>query len=372
MDLLQRTQIQKASELLNSASRQEEKIDNGIGLSDREIRSYSTLTAIQKKYDSIIHRRPFDGLESECHATISKRLGEPTSAGVIYIPDEILYRDLTAGIFSTGGALVSLKNISFIEILRNRTVVFKLGVRRMPGQTQQITIPKQSGSATHYWLSTEATNITESQQVFGQVALTPKTVGAYTEVSRQLLLQSNPAAESIVMSDLASVLGVAVSDGVINGTGASGEPLGVLNTSGIGTVSGTSLAYAGLIEFQQDVADANAVLNPDTLGYVTTPSVAGLLKSRQRFTGSDSPLWRGSLHTGEIEGVPAYSTKQVPAGSMIYGDWSQVVVAEWGNLAIEVNPFADFKAGIIGIRGLWSVDIVVRHAESFSVATSIT
>ncbi|HJW87063.1 MAG TPA: hypothetical protein VJ440_10560, partial [Candidatus Brocadiaceae bacterium] len=177
MDFLQQAQIKKAGELLNSASRQEQKIDNGIGLSEREIRSYSFLTAIGKKHNSIIRHTTFDGVEAEAHRALAAKLGEPVSSGTIYIPSEILYRDLTVGILGAGGALVGLKNVSFIDVLRNRTVVFKLGVQRMPGQVQQITIPKQSGAATHYWLNTEATDITESQPVFAQVALTPKTVG---------------------------------------------------------------------------------------------------------------------------------------------------------------------------------------------------
>lgn len=371
-DILTKTRIGKAVEILSPELESRSKPDNAIGLSDREVRSYSILNAIKRKHDSIIRHTTFDGIESEAHRTIAKRLGEPISGGVIYIPSEILYRDLSAGIASAGGFLVPTKNVSFIEILRNRSVTFKLGVQRMPGQTQQVTIPKQSGAATYYWLSTEATATTESNQTFGQVALTPKTVGAYTEVSRQLLLQSNPSAEAITMNDLAGLLGVAVDAGVINGSGANGEPLGILSTSGIGSVTGTSLAYAGLVEFQSDVAAANAIVNENTLGYVTTPTVAGLLKSRQRFTGTDSPLWRGSIHRGEIEGVQALSTLQMPTATLLYGDFSQVVVAEWGNLAIEVNPFADFKTGIIGVRGLWSVDVAIRHAESFSVATSIT
>ncbi|MCC6543092.1 MAG: phage major capsid protein [Nitrospirae bacterium] len=373
MDILQQSQIKKATELLNSAARQE-KINDSIGLSDREIKRYSILSGIKGKYDSIINRSSFrDSFEAECHDTIAKRLGIPISDGQFYVPAEILYRDLTAGISSAGGYLVgSTTGGSFIEILRNRSVVFRLGAQRMPGQTQQILLPKQTGAATAYWLNLEATAPTETTQTFGQVALTPKTVGAYTEVSRQLLLQSDPSAEAIVTSDLASVVGVALDSGTISGSGMAGQPQGIMNTTGIGTVTGTSLGYDGLVEFQSDVATASAVLNEGAQGYVTTPAVAKLLKTRQRFTGTDSPLWQGSISSGMIEGARAVSTLQMPTATMLFGDWSQIVVAEWGNLTIEVNPFADFKARIIGVRAMWSVDVTIRHAESFSVATSIT
>jgi hypothetical protein len=57
---------------------------------------------------------------------------------------------------------------------------------------------------------------------------------------------------------------------------------------------------------------------------------------------------------------------------MLYGDWDQVVIAEWGVLQVEVNPYANFQAGIIGVRAMVSVDVGLRYAAAFSLATSIT
>ena len=55
------------------------------------------------------------------------------------------------------------------------------------------------------------------------------------------------------------------------------------------------------------------------------------------------------------------SSRQMPTATMLFGDWSTVSAVEWGVLAIEVNPFTDFKAGIIGIRAIWSMDVIVVH-----------
>jgi HK97 family phage major capsid protein len=163
-----------------------------------------------------------------------------------------------------------------------------------------------------------------------------------------------------------------VDSAIINGDGANGKPTGIRNTAGIGTFSGTTLGLAALSEAQEDVLAANAMLNPATLGYATTPAVAKLLKGRQRFTGSDTPLWQGALHDGQIEGVRSIASLQLPTATMVYGDWSQVLVPEWGALAVGLNPYANFPAGIVGIRAMWFIDVIVRHAPSFTVASSIT
>jgi HK97 family phage major capsid protein len=352
----------------------EEKPDV-IGLTRREIGNYSILRALGEVYEMCRQKQPWrlSGVEGEAHRTLEKKHGPLASAAAFYVPPEIQHRDLTAAAAGAGGYLVATTTGgSYIERLRNTSVVFRLGAQRLPGQRENLAIPQLSASASATWLSTEATQATESQQTFKQVSSTPKHVAGYTEISRQLLKQSNPAAEQVVMGDLGAILAVAADLAFLNGTGTSGQPLGLLGTSGIGTFSGTTLALAALTEAQQDILDGNALLDPRGLGYATTPAVAKLLKNRQRFTSTDTPLWQGPLHDGTIEGVRALSSNQIPSATMIYGDWSQVLVPEWGVLAVELNPYANFLAGIVGVRAIWSVDVIFRHIESFTVSTSIT
>lgn len=182
------------------------------------------------------------------------------------------------------------------------------------------------------WLSTEATPATESTATFDQISGHPQTAAAYSEISRQLLKQSDPSAEAVVMLGLAADVSVAADQAVFQGTGTE-QPQGIIGTAGVGAISGTTLAYAGLVQAQTDIANGNAVLDPLSLGYVTTPTVAQTLKARQQFANTDSPLWLAAVHEGLISGVKAISTKQIPAAKMIYGDWSQAAVAEWGGAA---------------------------------------
>jgi HK97 family phage major capsid protein len=168
------------------------------------------------------------------------------------------------------------------------------------------------------------------------------------------------------------VVALAVDNASINGTGASGQPLGIVGTAGIGAVTGTTLAYSGVVEFQTDVLTANALVNPAAAGYVATPAVAALLSGRSRFTNTDTPLWEGSLMDGAVAGFRAMSSTQIAAGRMLFGDFSQLVIAEWGALEIEVNPYANFAAGITGVRAFYTVDVGVRYAGSFSYSTAIT
>jgi HK97 family phage major capsid protein len=355
-----------------------------LGLSPREVRQFSLFRAVQAAADKNWTQA---GFELECTREISKRLQKMADPNTFFVPYDLMARtvdvpramltrqyastrDLTAASAGAGGYLVDTVNVGFIDILRNRSVAYRMGARRLSGLQGNVTIPRQSGSATAVWLANEGSTITESAQTFQQVALSPKSVGAYTEISRQLLLQSSPGAEGLVTADLAAVTALAVDTGVISGSGGSGQPQGIIGTSGVGSVTGTSLGYAGVLDLQDDVATANVM--PAAGGYVTTSAVAKLLMQRVKFAGTATPLWDGNLWDANMAGFQAMSSIQIPSANLLFGDWSQVIVAEWGVLQVDVNPFANFQAGVVGIRAITSIDVALRYGAAFSLATSIT
>jgi HK97 family phage major capsid protein len=342
-----------------------------LDLSKKDTQRFSLFKAI-----NALTQKSWAGaeFEKECHDTILQRTGlrEAVHQG-FYLPTDIQKRDLTVGTSTAGGNLVAtdLQAQSFIDLLRARSRAAQLGMTMLSNLVGNVSIPKLTGAATAYWLANEATSITESQQTFGQLALAPKTLGAYTELSRLLMLQSTPAAEALVMNDLAKVLALAIDLAVFEGSGSSGQPTGISLTAGIGSVTGTSIDLAKCIEFQTDLATGNALA--DGCAYITTPAVAGLMKGRARISSTDSlTLWSGSVLDGSIEGFPATTSTQLTAASMIFGDFSQVVLAEWGMLEIALNPYAAFATAITGIRAIQTVDVGIRQAAAFSRGTSIT
>ena len=359
------------SKIMNAMAAAQTAPVTNLGLTRNETKRFSVLRAIKAMADKDWKGAAF---ELECSQEICKRAGipEPLHNG-FYVPMDVQERDLTVGTASAGGYLVGTDLVpsSFIDLLRARSVVAGLGASMLTGLVGNVAIPKLTGAATAYWLANEATAITESQQTIGQLALSPKTLGAYTEISRLLMLQSTPAADQLVMNDFAKVMALAVDLAALEGTGSSGQPSGISVTAGIGSVTGTSIDLAKCIEFQTDVATGNA-LTPNC-AYVTTPTVAGLLSARARISSTDSvTLWQGNVLEGRVEGYRARTTTQVTAASMVFGDFERVVIGEWGFLEMALNPYASFAAAITGIRAIQSVDIGIRQAAAFSRATSIT
>lgn len=348
-----------------------------LGLSAKETEQFSLVRAINACANKDWSKA---GYELEVSRAVAEKMNKVNEPMKFFVPFEVLQRgipgasggfqrDLTAGTTSAGGYLVETTNVGFIEMLRNRSVCLRMGARELTGLVGNVAIPKQTAGATAYWLTNEATQATEGGLTFAQVSLTPKSVAAYVEISRQLLIQSSPGAEGIVTSDLAKQVALAADLAGLEGSG-SPQPTGIASTSGIGSFTGATLSYAYVLDAQVDVADNNVM--PMRGGYVTTPAVAAICMQRQRFTSTDTPLWVGNIWDGAMCGFPAMSSKQLTAATMIFGDWAELIMASWGTLEVEVNPYANFQAGIVGVRAMYLMDVGVRLAGAFTRATSIT
>lgn len=276
------------------------------------------------------------------------------------------FRDLTAGTFTAGGALVSTPAAP-LESLIQRFSVFGQLVTVMTGMSTPFSLPRTTTVPTASWIAAELAAIPESQPVFGAVAFTPKYCSAYMQVSRQLLLQA--PAESVVASQAAEAVARAIDAAIIAGSGVAGQPTGIVNTAGVHAQSGTSYAHASALNQREQVLLSGA--REDNLVWVGHPTVQELIGGRERHAGGGNTLWDAD----GILGIPAIATTSVPTGTLILGDFSRVTVAVFdgaGFLELQFDPFSDFRAGIAGFRLMVPVDVGVSPAAAFSVATSIT
>jgi HK97 family phage major capsid protein len=273
-------------------------------------------------------------------------------------------RALNAGTASAGGYTVGTNVLAsdMIELLRNKMLVARLGARVLTGLQGDIAIPRHTGGATAYWLSETAT-VTGSQQTFGQLALTPHRLGATTAYSKQLLAQSSLAIEAFVREDLMTTLALEKDRAALNGSNASGEPLGLLNCNGIGGVTfGAAATWTKVVEFETDVSSGNA--DTARAAFLTTPAVRGKWKTIPKVTGYPVFLWE----KGMVNDYPAEVTNQVPSDKVIFGDWSQIILADWDGLDVVVDPYTLATEGQVRVVIHTLTDVGLRQVASFSVS----
>lgn len=335
-----------------------------IGMSEKEVRQFSFTRAINALANPN-SRKAQEAAAFEMEVSQSAAAAAGVDARGIYVPADVLKRDLQATTATQGEEVVAedLMSGSFIELLRNNMALNDMGISMMSGLQGNVAIPRQDGAATAYWIDPEGSAITaESTQTMDQVTLTPRTVGAYTDYSRQLLLQSSIDVENFVRQDLAAQLALALDVAGLYGTGAGGQPTGLV-TAGITKVTAFAAAvptFAEVVGLETEVATNNALKG--SLGYITDFGTRGGLKTTSKAGTEAIFVWDGE----EMNGYRAKVSSQVTSGDVFFGNWSDLILGMWGGLDITVDPYSLSTTGNIRVVAFQSADYANRHLESFA------
>lgn len=372
-------------------------------LTPAEKRRYSYLRALQA---SITKDWSGAGFEREVSTDIAKRTKKDTQGFYIpndlpFCPDEEHLRawqmlsqqgkvqmraPYLVGTAAQGGNLVQTQLLyeNFVEVLRNQLVTALLGARYLTGLTGNIDIPRQITQTGTYWVA-ESGAPTEAEATFDKISLRPKTVGALSKMSRLMLLQATPAIEMLARQDLLAVIGLAIDLAALSGSGASNQPTGIVNQSGVGSVvggtNGANLTFDHLISLKYATKYANApqgasafAMNSKAIGYLSTlkASTGSYLWDPQGGLTANSPdRVKGSPYA-ESQQLRATLTKGSSSGicsELIYGNWQELFIAMWGITEIMLNPYdaTGFTTGDVLVRAFQTCDIGVRHGASFAV-----
>ena len=337
---------------------------NDIGLSDKETRRFSFVKALNYlSNQGDAQARRDAAFEIEVGETAAKQY-ERSSNGIV-IPNEVLRRDLVVGTPTAGGDLVDdvLLAGSFIDLLRNRLSIAQAGATMLTGLQGNISIPRLTSSATAYWIG-ENSAPAESQQAIDQVNMTPKTVGAFVDYSRRLLLQSSIDVEGMVRNDLARVIALEIDRAAVYGTGSSNQPQGLTNVSGIGSETLTSFGtFAEYIAMETDVAAANA--DAGALRYIINASARGALKSTEKASNTAQFVYEND----QINGYPVIVSNQLANNDALFGDFSMFVMGMWSGLDLTVDPYAGATAGTVRVIALQDIDFAVKQPGAFCLGT---
>jgi len=320
-----------------------------------------------------------EGFELEIHQEICKRDLGVTPGGFMVpfsepeqdIPISRTKRDSQATVFNTGGALVPTELLPPIELLRNRLISTQAGIRMLAGLTGgNILIPRQTAPATAYSVSEIAT-LTSSNLLLDQIAMAPHRAGATTNYSKQLLLQGQGPVEALIYDDAMQVLALYIDLMTIAGSGSNDQPMGILQTPGIGSVLfGGTATYSNIINFENFLDINNA--DSDASCWVVTPAVKNAWKKiAVALTGStviggvQNALWVGKGRDGEVAGYRAMSTNQMPNNLALFGDFSSCMMAMWGGFDVVLDPYTLAKqAEYVLTMNTW-FDIALRHPQKF-------
>ena len=335
------------------------------------------------------------GLERELNDEITRQVGR--SAEGVYVPDFAWQQRGPLSTAATGGSGAEVvfddfvptehRGDMFIEALRAKQVLGNLGTTYLSGLTGRIKMPKLATGANAAFVE-ELADVSDGAGTDGGVTLQPRTMGSFVEMSRLLVMESVPAIEQIIRNDLLASAADRTEFYAINGSGSSGQPTGILNTSGINNLdisSGTdvdALTWADIIALVKLVEEDNGIVNSAAAGFLSHPAVKAKLASTAKVSSTDSVQILDAPWT-ELYGQPIEFTSNVPttldpgdggndASALVYGDFSQLIIAQFGAPSILVDPYSNSKSGTVRMVLHAELDVGVRNAVSFAKTDEVS
>jgi HK97 family phage major capsid protein/HK97 family phage prohead protease len=335
-----------------------------IGMSKEEVRDFSLIKAIRAMANPSDRRAQEEAaFEFECSAEAARQYGKDAQG--IMLPAEVLRswgkRDLNTSDDSTLVA-EDYRGNSFIDILRNESSVMQAGATMLRGLQGNVVIPKKTAGASAGWIATEGGDSAESEFTSGSVTMSPKVIGAHTDVTRLLLQQSSLDVENLIRDDLTKSIATAIDLGALAGSGSSGQPTGIANTTGINTTTfaAANPTWAEIVAMESAVANDNALTG--SLGYICRPADFGTLKTTEKATGTAQFVVSPD---NSMNGYNVVRSNQVTSGDFYFGNFADLLIGMYGGLDITVDAFSLSKSGGVRIVALQTVDVAVRHAVSF-------
>ena len=335
-----------------------------LGLSAAQAKRYSLSAA----FLSAEKNNRENSLEREISGEIAKHLGRPVGQHSVYIPVALnpVMLGLDTRTNADGKFTVATRIPDILDALRAQTRVLQLGATVLDGLRSNIQLATEATPTSAVWSAENpGADNAENNPAFGARTMSPKTLTASTTASRQLLAQSSGLVDEYLRRSIAKSHAIAIDSAAINGTGSSNQPLGLLNTSGIGNVSaGGPASYAHLLGLEDAVGGSNA--DYESNGFLACSAQRKKLRQVAVNDTGSKMCWTVEDGVDECIGRPAAVSANCPSTAIIHGAWQYLVVALWGGLELIVDPFSLKKQGLTQFTSVAFVDIGVEHPEAFA------
>lgn len=349
---------------------------------EKDLRNFSVLRMI----NSVIDQKPLDGIEAEVDAEGRKEakvLGQEIRG--VAIPSRIISKrdnSVTMPTQPEDGAAVVAKDVrddlSMMDMLRNQLVTKQLGARYLNDLVGNVSFTRLTQRPVASW-KPEVGALDKSNVKFAADELTPKRLGTYTIQSLQFLRQTSPSIERQIREEITYAIAEGVDIAAISGTGANNQPMGILNHPGIAAINpaalgtnGGALTRANLIALRTALLKRN--IKPSArLGFLMNAATEGTLLNTPVATGSDTFI----LDETRLLGFPYVMSNMVPSdldkgtandslSALIFGDWSELFIAQWGGIDLLVDPYTLAVDGQVKIVAQGFFNVLIHRPEAFA------
>lgn len=275
------------------------------------------------------------------------------ASGQIVLPMETR-ATISATTATAGQETVAEDILGILEPLRANLVMVQAGANYITGLTGNVSIPAYSGSNVTW--EDETSGASDGAGAFTEVTLEPKRITAYIDISKQFLIQNSVSAENLLKKDIINAISSKLEATIFGvAAGSIKQPKGLLN----GVVADAeNVTYQDIVALETALAEANVKGNKV---FIVSPSAQGILKTTLKSTGVAGYLMEGNL----INGYNTLSTSAVPTNGVVFGNFEDYVIGQWGGIDLTVDQYTQAANGKVRLVINAYFDAKPRRTESF-------
>lgn len=346
---------------------EEEKEDLEEEKNNRNSNTMKKNFSLLKTIRSIANNQPVDSLNN---AVLVAGANEMRKAGLNYVGQIQLPAESRAAITVDveGEDVVATDLMDVVKPLQAMNVMVQAGAKYITGLVGDIQYPIMS-NASCTWEG-ETAKAKEGAVTFSNVKLSPKRLTTVVPISKQFLIQDGVGAEAAIREEIVNAINAKLEATILGSeSGTATMPGGlfvVKKDEANKDIPLTSVStFANLCDLEAGLEDANVY---GELKYIVSPKAKAALRNMAKSSKSTQLVWENN----EIDGTPALCTSHVKDKKIAYGDFSQYIIAQWGNLDITVDNVTLAAEGQIRLVVNAYFDAKPLREEAIKVATIAT
>ena len=311
-----------------------------------------------KAINDIANNRSVD---ETAQAVVKAGAEEMRKAGVSYggqiqLPTSELRTAIT--VTAEGEDVVATEIYDILEPLRAKNVLVAAGAKFITGLVGDVQVPSMSaGNVT--WEG-ETASAKDGGQTFTAVKLSPKRLTAYVDISKQFLVQDSKSAEALIRQDIINAINSKLEATILgSAVGTTTQPAGIFN----GKSKKTIASFKDVCDLEAKIEDANVI---GECKYVMSNKAKAALRNMAKSAKSTELVMEG----GAIDGTAVLNTSNVEEQNVVYGDFSNLAIGQWGSIDLLVDPYTKAADGQVRLVVNAFFDAKVLRDGAFAYGTT--
>ncbi|KQB12434.1 phage major capsid protein [Rhodobacter capsulatus] len=360
-----------------------ERREAGADLETRAGREWSELVAgfQMRQVIAVLNGegRPLDGRTAEVVTELRN------AGGYRGIPVPLLALEARAGETVSTGTPDPVQTRPIIDRLFPASVAARMGAQMIAIGAGAVEWPVATSTVSAGWATGETGAVAgPTAYATTDKALKPEqTLGVQMRITRKALMQSGEALEAAIRRDMAGAMQAELDRAIFLGTGANGQPLGVIIGAATYGITATAVdAAASWATFRNAVVRfmaRNAASTPADVLALIRPEVWSFMEDQ--LTATAAPKYEFDRMAEKLGGIAMSSTAlAAPTGTPAAcnallttsaGGVAPIFVGMWGAVDLIRDPFSDAASGGLRLTALTTCDVTVARGAQLELLTGV-